>query len=153
MRRRAVGQGDLARGSSHYDGVNAVRQELVAVGLSKGVRRSGGILGVRPGPQIELVLLNLRVGSGLEGVGVVASHVQPSSVVKAVNPVLAVGLITLNGTDVVGLAVVVPGNDLHQVELVAIFDDGFPALVIQVIVRHVYPLNQIAGLARHAVKF
>lgn len=150
--RRAVGQGDLGRRGSHHDGENAVSQELVAGRLSKGVRRSGGFLGVRPSPQIQLVLRNLRVGSGLEGVGVVTSHVQPCSMVKTVDPILAIGLITLDGTDVVGLSVVVPGNDLYYVELVAMFDDGLPAFVIQVIVRHVNPLKQTAGSERYVAK-
>ena len=103
---------------------------------------------MRSRPQVDLVLVDLRVGSGLEGGGVVGGHVQPGGVVEPVNPILAVGLLTLDGTDVVGLAVVVPGDDLDNVDIVAVFDDGLPALVIQVIIRHVDPLKATVRLER-----
>lgn len=96
---------------------------------------------MRPGPQVDLVLGDLGEGSGLEGVGVVGGHVQPGGVVETVNPSLAVGLFTLDGTDVVGFTVVVPGDDLDDVDLIAVADDGLPALVVQVVVRHVDPLK------------
>ena len=78
---------------------------------------------MRPGPQIDLVLVDLGEGTGLEGVGVVGGHVQPGGVVETVNPIVAIGLVTLDGTDIVGLAVVVPGDDLDNVDLVAVVDD------------------------------
>ena len=146
--KRAAGQGDLGRGSGHDDSVNGVLHELIALGLSKGVRGSGGISGVGPGPQIDLVLSDLGERPSLEGVSVVGGHVQPGGVIEAVNPVMAVWLLTLYGTDVVGLAVVVPGDDLDNVDIVAVFDDGLPALVVQVIVRHVDPLEATIRLER-----
>jgi len=73
-------------------------------------------------------------------------------VVETVNPILAVGLITLDWTDVVGLAIVVPGDDLDYVDLVTVVDDGFPALGIQVVTRHVDPLETTVMLERKVVK-
>ena len=108
---------------------------------------------MRPGPQIDLVLVYLGEGSGLEGVGVVGGHVQPGGMVATVNPILAIGLVTLDGTDVVGLAVVVPGDDLDYVNLVAVVDDGLPTLVVQVVVRHVDPLKTTPGSEKNVVKF
>jgi len=96
---------------------------------------------VRPGPQVNLVLVDLRVRSGLEGVRVVGGHVEPGGVVEPVNPSLAVGLVTLDGADVVGLAVVVPGDDLDNVDLVAVVKDGLPPFGVQVVIRHVDPLK------------
>lgn len=122
-KRIAGGQGNFGRGRGHNNGINGVLHELVALRLSDRVRRSGGIPRVRPGPHIDLVLVDLGEGTGLEGVGVVGSHVQPGGVVKTVNPILAIGLVTLDGTDVVGLAVVVPGDDLDNVDLVAVVDN------------------------------
>ena len=72
--------------------------------------------------------------------------------VETVNPILAVGLITLDWTDVVGLAIVVPGDDLDYVDLVTVVDDGFPALGIQVVTRHVDPLETTVMLERKVVK-
>jgi len=63
-------------------------------------------------------------------------------VVEPVNPSLAVGLVTLDGTDVVGLAVVVPSDDLDDVDLIAVVDDRLPTLGVQVIIRHVDPLKR-----------
>ena len=103
---------------------------------------------MRPRPQVDLVLGDLGKRSSLEGVGVVSSHVQPSGVVKTVDPVLAVGLVTLDGTNVVGFTVIVPGDDLDDVDRAAVGDDSLPAFVVQVVVRHVDPLeikNQIRG--------
>ena len=146
--KRAAGQGDLGRGSSHDNSVNGVLHELITLGLSEGVRGSGGIPRVGPGPQVDLILIDLGKRSSLEGVGVVGGHVQPGGVIETVNPVMAVWLLTLDGTDVVGLAVVVPGDDLDNVDIVAVFDDGLPALVIQVIIRHVDPLKATVRLER-----
>lgn len=140
-RRRAGGQGHLGRGSCHNDGVNSVLHELVALGFSNRVGRSDGIPGVRPSPHVDLVLRDLGERSGLEGVGVVGGHIQPGGVVEPVNPGLAIRLVTLDGTDVVGLAVVVPGDNLNDVDLIAVADDRLPALVIQMVVRHVDPLE------------
>jgi len=74
-RRRAGGQRDLGWGNSHNDSVNNIFHELIALGSSKRVGRSGGIPRVRPCPQVNLVLVDLGEGSGLEGVGVVGGHV------------------------------------------------------------------------------
>ena len=71
---------------------------------------------MRPGPQVELVLGDIGERSSLEGSGVVGSHVQPGGVVETVDPILTVGLVTLDGTDVMGFAVVVPGDDFNDVD-------------------------------------
>ena len=138
--RRAGRQSDLGRGGSHNDGVNGVLQELVVQGLSNRVGRSGSLLWVRPAPHVDLVLGDLRERSSLEGAGVVSGHVYPGGMVETVNPILAAGLIIPDGAEVVGLAVVVPGENLDNVDLVAVCDDGLPARVVQVVVRRVDPL-------------
>ena len=96
-----------------------------------------------PGPQIDLVLGDLRVGSCLEGVGVISGHVQPRGVIKTIDPILAVGLVTLDGTDVMGFAIVVPRDDLNYINRAAIGDNCLPAFVVQVVVRHINPLKKI----------
>ena len=73
--------------------------------------------------------------------------------VETVNPILTVGLVALDGTDVVRLAVVVPGNDLDDVDFGAVADDGLPTLVVQVVVRHVNPLKVTARSERNVVDF
>jgi len=95
---------------------------------------------VRFGPHVDLILGDLGEGAGLEGIGVVGGHVQPGGVIETVNPFLAVGLVAPDRTDVVGFAVVVPGEDLNNVDLIAVADDGLPALVVQVVVSRVDPL-------------
>ena len=131
---RTGGQGDRGGGSDHNDCIKGILHELVAFGLSNRVGGGGGVPRMRSGPHVDLVLGDLGEGSRLEGVGVVSRHVQPGGVVESVNPVLAVGLVTLDGTNVVGFAVVVPGDDLDDVNLVAVVDDGLPALGVQVVV-------------------
>lgn len=63
-----------------------------------------------------------------------------TSVVKAVNPGVGHRLSTLDGTNVVRLAVVVPGNDLNHVEHVTLLNDVLPTSGIQMGVRVVDPL-------------
>ena len=85
---------------------------------------------MRPGPHVELIQGDLREGSGLEGLSVVT-----------VDPILAAGLVTLDGPD------------LNHADLVAVGDDSLPALVIQVITSHVNPLKTKVGSERNVVKF
>ena len=61
--------------------------------------------------------------------------------IEAVHPVLAVGLVTLNGTNVVRFTIVIPSDDLDNIDRAAIGDDSLPAFVVQVVVRHVDPLK------------
>lgn len=63
-----------------------------------------------------------------------------TSVVKAVNPGVGHQLSTLDGTNVVRLAVIVPGNDFNHVEHVTLLDDVLPTSGIQMGVRVVDPL-------------
>ena len=101
---------------------------------------------MRPGPQVELVLGDIGISTSLEGGGVVSGHIQPRGVVEAVHPVLAIGLVTLNGTDVVGFAVVVPGDDFDNIDRTAIADDCLPTRIIQMVVGHVNPLKTMVRL-------
>ena len=71
---------------------------------------------MRPGPQVDFVLGNLGEGSCLEGVGIVGGHIQPGSVIETVDPGLAVGLVTLDGTNIMGFSVVVPSDNLDDVD-------------------------------------
>lgn len=58
----------------------------------------------------------------------------------AIRPALRVGLGALDGADIVGLAVVVPGNNLYNVDHGPVYYEGRPSLFIGPIVREVYPL-------------
>lgn len=60
--------------------------------------------------------------------------------IQAVNPGLRVWLSTLNGPNIVGLAKVVPGNDLCKVDLVTVADESIPSCGIQMGIRVVNPL-------------
>ena len=66
-------------------------------------------------PQVELVLSDIRGRTGLECGGVVSGHTQPMGCGQNRLPSPAVGLVTLNGTDVVGFSVVVLGDDLGNI--------------------------------------
>ena len=56
---------------------------------------------------------------------------------KAIDPGLAARLVARNGPDVVGLAIVIPGDDLDNIELVTLFNDGLPTPSVEVVVREV----------------
>lgn len=51
-----------------------------------------------------------------------------------INPGLRVRLSALDRGDVVGFTVIVPGEDLDEVELVTVLNDAFPAGVVEVVV-------------------
>ena len=94
-----------------------------------------------PGPQVDLVLGDIGERASLEGIGVIGGHIQPGSMVETVDPILAIGLVTLDRSDIMGFTVVVPGDDLDDVDGAAVSDDGLPAFVVQVIIGHVNPLK------------
>ena len=58
----------------------------------------------------------------------------------AVCPALRVGLSTLDWADIVGLAVVVPSNDFHDINYIPVLYQGRPSLLIGPVVCEVYPL-------------
>lgn len=68
---------------------------------------------MRSRPQIHLIRLNSRITPRLVRGGVVARHVEPGGMIEPVDPRLGVRLCAFDGADVVGLAVVVPGDDLY----------------------------------------
>jgi hypothetical protein len=88
-----------------------------------------------------MVLLDGRVHASLEGGGIMSRRFEPAGVLEAVDPGLAAWLVTSNGPDVVGFAVVVPSDDLDNVEFVTLADDGFPASGVEVVVREVDELG------------
>ena len=65
----------------------------------------------------------------------------PTSVVKAIHPGLRVGLSTVDGADVVGLAKVVPGADLDEIVHVAVLEDAVPASRVEMGARVIDPLQ------------
>jgi len=116
-----------------------ILENLKVGGLANGIR-SIGILGMGTGPHIELILADGRVVAGLESGSIIFGHIKPSRVVETVNPSLRVGLSSLNGGDVMRLAVVIPSEEFDQVNLVAVFDDGLPAGSVQMIITVVNPV-------------
>ena len=88
-----------------------------------------------------MVLLNERVRASLEGCSIVSGRCEPAGVLEAVDPGLAAWLVSGDGPDVVGFAVVVPSDDLDNVELVTLADNGFPASGVEVVVREVDELG------------
>lgn len=62
--------------------------------------------------------------------------------IEAIDPGLAIWLITLNRPQVVRFAIVVPSQALDDVNLVTDLHQAFPALGVEVIVAQVDPLDQ-----------
>jgi len=61
--------------------------------------------------------------------------------IEAIDPRLAIWLSTLNGTQIVRFAIVVPSQALDDVNLVTDLHQAFPALGIEVIITQIYPLE------------
>ena len=62
--------------------------------------------------------------------------------VHTVGPSFAVWLRTFNGSDIVGFAIVVPGVDFDNIDLVSSFDQGLPSPGKEVLVSQIYPLSK-----------
>ena len=92
-------------------------QHLTAVGGAEGVVGAGHVPGGRAVPVDELVRVDLgSVEAGLVG-GDVRLHDDSPAVVGETDSPLAgtvVGVVGLIGADVVGLAVVIPGDNLDE---------------------------------------
>ena len=59
-----------------------------------------------------------------------------------IDPRLGLRLSTLNGSNVVGFTIVIPSEDLDEVELVTVLDNAIPASVVEVVVGVVDELNE-----------
>ena len=113
-----------------------VAHELEILGGTDRIWRVG-VGHVRARPHHEVVLLDGWVCAGLESGRIVPCRFEPAGVLKAIDPGLAARLVARNGPDVVGLAIVVPGDDLDNIELVTLFNDGLPTPSVEVVVREV----------------
>lgn len=127
--------------------MDAKSYHLIVVGFGDRIRRYG-VLRVRASPDIDLVHADRWVRAGLVRSSVIARHVQPcykvvsclqsyidcwhTSVVHAIDPCLRIRLGAMNGSDVVGFAVVVPCINLDEIEHVAVGNDVLPTCVVQV---------------------
>lgn len=54
--------------------------------------------------------------------------------IHSIDPSLAVWLGPLDWSNIMRLAIVIPCQDLHDIELVTGFDQGFPAFGVEVLV-------------------
>lgn len=104
--------------------------------------RGVGILGMCASPHVQFILVDSGVGASLEGGSVVAGHVEPRGVAHVVDPCLRIGLGAVDRADVVRFTIIVPGDDLDEVEQVAVGDDFLPTRVVQVRTSVVDPLIQ-----------
>lgn len=114
--------------------------ELPSVRLPDRVVRGRGIARVRAGPHDELILINSGVRPRLERRGVVLGEGKHRFMVEPIDPCLRVGLGALDGTNVVRLAVVVPRDDLNDIDGIAVGNQCLPTLGVQVIVGGVDPV-------------
>ena len=143
--------------SQHYSTAEqCATHHLVVRRLWYGVTRVR-VLGMWARPDVDLVLRDCGVRTGLVRSRVVVGHVEPrfihdqlgsiflktkhTRMIEAIDPQLRVGLCTVNRTDVVRLAEVVPCGDLDEVETSAVSNDVLPARVVQMGVGVVDPLH------------
>lgn len=119
-------EGGWSGGSNQ--GPSDIGEGIKIGGWTDGVVGGGGKSGMRTAPHVDLIFVDGGVGAGLEGGCVVACHVKESCVIKAVNPILGVGLSTFDGSNIVRLAIVIPGEDFDHLNLITVLDKGVPAI-------------------------
>lgn len=96
---------------------------------------------MRARPHNELVLVNSGVRARLECRGVVLGESEHRLMVEPVDPGLRVGLGALAvGADVVRLAVVIPRDDLDNIDRITVRHQRLPSLRVQMIIRRVDPV-------------
>ena len=90
---------------------------------------------MRACPHDKLVLLDGRSLAGLELGREEVGEAEPALVVKAVDPRVGAGReLAMLRPDVVGLAEVVPGDDLDEAHFVAARDDVLPTRDVEMLI-------------------
>lgn len=92
------------------------------------------------GPEDDLVLGDGGVYTSLESFGVILRQGQPASMVEPVDPSLTVRLSAFDRANVVRFAIVVPGDDFDDGDLITVGDHGFPSLGVEMVVSEVDPV-------------
>lgn len=134
-------QGDRAGSCCKNIGEHAIIDRLPVRWLSDTVTARVGIVRMGSSSQVDLIFGNGGPLAGFKRIGEVLSEAEDGGVVEAIDPCLRVRLIGANGANVRGFAVVVPGEDLKQVEQVAVVDESLPSESIAAPVRVVKPLS------------
>lgn len=134
------GKDDRCRSGEEEIGPEFVLYQFPVGWFSNVIAGSRRVFGMRACCEDDSVVLDLRELPSLERLGVVGGQRDVVGVRKSIDPSVRLRLVGADLPDVGRLAIVVPCNNLGEVDLVAVLDKRIPARTVKVIVRDVEPV-------------